>query len=293
MDENRKKKVVIHGQYREAYAFAMRIDHIFDIVGFIDPKTQAGSKGVIAWDGKPLYSQPEVFLNLPHDFILVLDADFDAAKKALTLGAGLAEKKIIRMKNDHQPGKGGLFLCLANEIHAAGVPGAAVELGIDKGDTARQINFFFPDRTLYLFDTFGGFAESDVVYERTLNPIFGDGARHAYDNAATEEAVLNKMPHKDLCVIKKGMFPDSLNGLEDAFAFVHIDCDLTKPMAAAMEYFYPRLSPGGYICVHDYYNVLFPIVRQVVRKYASRFNATFVPVPSFGGAVLCKNAVRR
>ena len=37
------------------------------------------------------------------------------------------------------------------------IPGAAAELGVYKGDFAAEINKAFPDRTLYLLDTFEGF----------------------------------------------------------------------------------------------------------------------------------------
>jgi len=42
-------------------------------------------------------------------------------------------------------------------------------------------------------------------------------------------------------------------GLEDErFAFVMIDFDRYEPTLAALKFFYSRVSPGGFIFVHDY-----------------------------------------
>ena len=49
--------------------------------------------------------------------------------------------------------------------------------------------------------------------------------------------------------ICQGLFPVSLtdNHYELKFAFVHIDADLYKPIFDGLEFFYPRLSQGGFI----------------------------------------------
>jgi O-methyltransferase len=38
----------------------------------------------------------------------------------------------------------------------------------------------------------------------------------------------------------------------DRFATVHLDCDLYKPTAAGLAYFYPRFSVGGLLILRDY-----------------------------------------
>ena len=51
-----------------------------------------------------------------------------------------------------------------------------------------------------------------------------------------------------------GFFPESVKGvaLPERLALAHIDCDLYEPMKAALESFYPRLSRGGLLIMHDY-----------------------------------------
>jgi O-methyltransferase len=57
------------------------------------------------------------------------------------------------------------FELAAEEIHAQAVAGSIAELGVYKGDFAKHLSAAFPDRKLYLFDTFTGFHEQDKDVE--------------------------------------------------------------------------------------------------------------------------------
>ena len=49
--------------------------------------------------------------------------------------------------------------------------------------------------------------------------------------------------------------PETFAGLEtEHFAFVLLDMDVYPPTRDALQFFYPRLSPGAYLMVHDYHN---------------------------------------
>ena len=47
---------------------------------------------------------------------------------------------------------------VAEEIHSKSVNGNVAELGVYQGEFAKHIHGMFPDRSLYLFDTFQGFS---------------------------------------------------------------------------------------------------------------------------------------
>jgi O-methyltransferase len=68
------------------------------------------------------------------------------------------------------------------------------------------------------------------------------------------DLVMKKMAHPAKVRIVQGYFPESLQDLDDTFAFVSLDVDLYQPISAGLEWFYDRLSRGGYIFVHDYNN---------------------------------------
>ena len=88
-----------------------------------------------------------------------------------------------------------------------------------RGTFARQINRAFPDRTLYLFDTFDGFPEQDaqIDNDRNYSPASQDFSRTSI------EVVLGRMDHPERCVVKKGYFPLTAEDLEDEFVFVSLD----------------------------------------------------------------------
>ncbi len=281
-----KKKVLIHGAHKVGQSLAMKLDHVFDIVAFCDRNTQ---NMISEFNGIPCYSDMKKVRALDLDYILVSSVDFEGIQIDYKRFCGIAENKVINLHHGHQEGKRRLFYCMANEIYRQGISGVVAEVGVDFGDTARYINFFFPDRRLYLFDTFEGFAADDVAHEKSLGTM-AEAVIHSYDQRSTENDVLRRMYYPEMCVVKKGRVPDSLFGLEDEhFAFVHIDCDLSKPVADSLEYFFPRLVRHGYACIHDFFNPNFPGVRAVVRKFADKNGLTLVPNPAYGGAILCKN----
>jgi hypothetical protein len=141
------------------------------------------------------------------------------------------------------------------------------------GDFAALINRFYPDRTLYLFDTFSGFDERDL----SINEVetgFGKGLTFT-----NEEISVLKCLHQEKIVVKKGYVPRTFSGLEnERFAFVSLDMDLYKPQLAGMEFFIPRMSKGGVILVHDYYNPKFPTLKQAVAQVAERFDMVSFPI---------------
>ncbi|MDR0220233.1 MAG: TylF/MycF family methyltransferase [Lachnospiraceae bacterium] len=181
---------------------------------------------------------------------------------------------------------------LAHEIKQNEIQGDVAELGVYQGKTAAQVNRLFPEKRLYLFDTFEGFDERDMAVEK--KNAFHDIHRSApqFKDTSTD-AVMKRMKYPDSCCIVKGFFPESLAQLAGAdsirFCFVSIDVDLYQPMLAGLCYFYEKLQGGGYILVHDYHNAEFSGVHAAVQKFIEESNATYVPIPdAFGSVVIMK-----
>jgi O-methyltransferase len=54
-------------------------------------------------------------------------------------------------------------------------------------------------------------------------------------------------------VFHVGRFTDTAERLEhEIFALSLLDLDICKPTVAALDFFYPRMSRGGYFFTHDY-----------------------------------------
>lgn len=158
------------------------------------------------------------------------------------------------------------------------VPGAAAELGVYKGGFARCINTLIPERTLYLFDSFRGFAESDGASETF----------QAAHRNTTAKKVLSIMPHPENVRLMPGFFPDSINGLEESFCLVSLDVDFYDCTLAGLEYFWPRLVPGGYLLLHDWSNQSLPGVSQALSHYEEKLGSWLpsVPLPDISGTLV-------
>ena len=158
----------------------------------------------------------------------------------------------------------------AERINRKKIPGAIAELGVYRGEMAAILNGLFADRTLYLFDTFQGFSQNDLAD--------GEEEKHSQAEAGdfqdtNVELVLSRLPHPEKVTVRKGYFPETAEGLEDRFALVSLDVDLFKPTLSGLEYFYPRLSAGGCIFVHDYNNRRFNGVRKAVDEFTDATGA--------------------
>ncbi len=168
------------------------------------------------------------------------------------------------------------------EIKKKKLEGNLAELGVYKGKFARYLNQYFPDRLLYLFDTFEGFDKRDVSSE--VEKKFSPGDQDFSDTSV--EGVLKRMPFPEKCKPVKGFFPESAREINDRFVLVSLDTDLYEPIYNGLKYFYPRLMAGGYIFVHDFNNDVYKGTREAVEKFCREQNISFLPIPDLGGTVI-------
>jgi O-methyltransferase len=175
---------------------------------------------------------------------------------------------------------------VSSEIYENNVNGNVAELGVFEGNFAQYINVAFPDKKLYLFDTFKGFDDNDIENEKRMR---GGGVDYRIYPHTNIDIVLKKMKYKENCVIVKGYFPETVKDLEDTFAFVSIDADLFAPIYSGLTYFYPRLERGGYIFIHDYGTIRYQGTKMAVKKYCSENNISYFPLTDYAvSAVISK-----
>lgn len=173
-----------------------------------------------------------------------------------------------------------LELC-AEQIKNKGILGSMAELGVYRGRFSRHINRLFPDRRLYLFDTFEGFDSEHLKMEKKLGLATKDKIFET-----NTDIVLAAMPHPKVCKIMKGLFPKTAVGIEDKFAFVSLDADLFYPTYEGLKFFYPRMSLGGYIFVHDYNNSDWGGIKKAIDQFVMEFNVQIVPIADAQGTVI-------
>jgi hypothetical protein len=129
----------------------------------------------------------------------------------------------------------------AEMVYARKIPGNCVEGGVFEGYFAKRINAAFPDRTLYLFDTFEGFDKRDIEKETGFVATRAGG----FNIQAVPEKIKSQMPNPEQIIVAKGYFPETAKGIDDTFVFVNLDFDLYAPTLSGLELFYPRLVGGG------------------------------------------------
>ena len=171
---------------------------------------------------------------------------------------------------------------VAEEIHQKKIPGNVAELWVYQWYFASKIQEFFPEKKLYLFDTFEGFDEKDLHTETYKK--YSDGAKRFEDTNI--EIVMKKMKHPHNCIIKKWYFPETTHDIEDTFCFVSIDTDLYEPILAGLQRFYPRLNHGGYMFIHDYNNSEYKGAKQAVQKFCHDKNINYFPLSDNRGTVV-------
>lgn len=175
----------------------------------------------------------------------------------------------------------------AESINCQRLDGAVAELGVYKGGFSRYINMYFPNKHLYLFDTFESFINNKYISkndERFVNDVI---IKLTPKNEDVVENILHVFPKKEKCVICKGYFPETTKGLENVkFCFVSIDVDIYQTTYDGLEYFYPRLVDRGIIFVHDYNTHSCCGVRKAVDEFCFNYKVGFACVPDKSGTII-------
>ena len=105
-------------------------------------------------------------------------------------------------------------------------------------------------KRLHIFDSFPGLSEpSDADVQSGGKSEWSKG-----DLAVPQDIVRqNLSAFGDRVDLHKGWIPDRFNDVADQeFSLVHVDVDLYEPTLASVEFFYPRVKPGGIIICDDY-----------------------------------------
>ncbi len=176
------------------------------------------------------------------------------------------------------------FRLYAKEILSRGVKGNIAELGVYQGEFAAVMNGQFPNRTLFLFDTFQGFPDSDLECE--VEHGFPRPSKEEFENTSVE-MVMERMPHPEVVKICKGEFPATFSMCKDStFAVVSLDTDLYAPTKAGLECFWPRLANGGAIFIHDYNSNRFQGVKKATLEFCEKHKLYPLPLSDLHGSVV-------
>jgi O-methyltransferase len=161
------------------------------------------------------------------------------------------------------------------------LPGDTAECGAYRGASSWFICDKFKDsgKTHFIFDSFAGLSEPALV----------DGEYWTRGDLKTSEEILREsLSSFERVTILKGWIPDRFSEVSDShFCFVHIDVDLYQPTRDALNFFYPRLVPGGIILGDDYGFSTCPGARKAFDEFMNDKPESIVDVPT-GQAFIIK-----
>lgn len=142
------------------------------------------------------------------------------------------------------------------------IDGAVVECGVWRGGMmAAMANLLGPQKKYYLFDSFEGLPDA--------KPIDGIAAEHwqankkspgYFDNCKAEidyaqKAMQLSNTTKEKVVFIKGWFNETLveRNFNDKISLLRLDADWYDSTMTCLEFFFPKIVPGGMIIIDDYH----------------------------------------
>ena len=196
------------------------------------------------------------------------------------------------VKNSPRNDKGDLvrLYFLLNQIEYIkinNIAGLIAEVGVFKGTTARLFHDFFPDKEILLFDTFEGFDQRDINHKKESSKenlasktVFNSSLESVKDFVG-ESASVKLIP---------GYFPETTGAIdpENQYALVHLDADLYNPQLSGLEYFYPKMTLGGVIIIHDCNNEYFGSRKAIDEFFLDRPETPIIIPDKSGSAIVVK-----
>jgi O-methyltransferase len=162
------------------------------------------------------------------------------------------------------------------------VPGDTAECGVFRGGGSYLIASFLVRSRLskahHLFDSFEGLSgpeSEDGTHWRKHNLAVG---------LAATEKLMSRFPNIH---IYKGWIPNRFQEIANRqFSFVHIDVDLYQPTRDSIEFFYPRLTPGGIIICDDYGSSACPGATKAMNEFLQDKSEKMVALSDGGGFLI-------
>lgn len=138
-------------------------------------------------------------------------------------------------------------------LSVADLPGDAAEVGVFRGGSAAILSAAMPSTRLHLFDTFTGIPQTEPGghtqgdFSTDLNDV-----KHFLSGYNVEFHV--------------GFFPATATVEDRKFKLVHLDGDLYQTTADGLDFFLPRMTPGGIIILDDVDWKECPGVRRAIEE---------------------------
>jgi len=196
---------------------------------------------------------------------------------------GIVSKELIKIERSYRDKvRFYNFWFQVDRLKRTHVKGAFAELGVYQGETAVMLHKMDMTRTLHLFDTFEGFHSNDLNHENKKDKRF---ATTNFSDTSIDSVKSLFSNSKDV-YFYSGYFPATTHTLtEKVFALVHIDADLYLPTIEALKFFYPKVSTGGVLIIHDY-NHNWEGIKQALDEFMPTIPESLIEIIDWQGSVM-------
>ncbi|HEY7841903.1 MAG TPA: TylF/MycF/NovP-related O-methyltransferase [Gammaproteobacteria bacterium] len=172
--------------------------------------------------------------------------------------------------------------------HASRLPGDTAECGVYEGASSHLICAAYEgraDHRHHVFDSFEGLSEPGPEDDpaSSLAPRWRPG-----DLRAPLETVRANLSRFGFVDYYRGWIPERFHEVADRrFSLVHIDVDLYQPTRDSLEFFYPRLVPGGILLCDDYGSRQCVGAKRAFDDFvASRPERSVIHLPTIQGLII-------
>jgi hypothetical protein len=177
--------------------------------------------------------------------------------------------------------------------HASRLAGDFVECGVNKGAISSSVLAYLDWKNLgkrfFLLDTFGGMDERFVTEEeKRLGKLELNRrvlAANGYE--LNPESVRRNFSEWERIHVVQGPVPETLPLVDTAsICYLHLDMNCAVPERAALEYFWPRLVPGGMVLFDDYAYVGFETQKATHDEFARAHGVSILSLPTGQGLLV-------
>jgi hypothetical protein len=177
--------------------------------------------------------------------------------------------------------------------NAVAAEGDFVECGVNTGFHSsaimQRLNWANVAKRFYLIDTFAGPVisqfSSDEIQQGRQKLVEERIEAGAYQtNVDRVRANFAEWPN---AVVVPGTVPDILPGANiGSVAFLHLDMNCAYPEAAALEYFWDRLSPGAFVLLDDYVYFGYESQTKAIDSLAASLGFNVLSLPTGQGLII-------
>jgi O-methyltransferase len=172
-------------------------------------------------------------------------------------------------------------------VHGSRLDGDFVECGVNTGwhslAICEYVDFNSLDKAFYLFDTYCGLPEEQMSpYEKEHK----SGFNKQYYPECYELTRRNFAPWPRVKLVR-GKVPDTLTSVAiERVAYLSLDMNLAHPERAALEHFWPKLTPGALVVLDDYAWICMEEQKEAADQFAKARGVEVLTLPTGQGLLI-------